>query len=179
MEFIQDHEMRIDEIAALFTSAFTDSEGEAEGRLIGNLARNLLSDTPKDDLFVFLAVQDGEVVGAIAFTRLRYPQDERTVFLLAPVAVATGHQGKGVGQNLIRHGLEVLTAGGVDVAITYGDINFYARVGFAPIGEDIAKAPLPLQYPEGWLGQSLTSRTLEPVKGPSTCVHAFDNPEYW
>ncbi|QMU56914.1 MAG: hypothetical protein GKR98_01030 [Boseongicola sp.] len=38
----------------------------------------------------------------------------------------------------------------------YGVINFYAKIGFPRITEGIAQAPLPLSYPKGWLGQSLT-----------------------
>jgi putative transposase len=72
-----------------------------------------------------------------------------------------------------------LKANGVDVAITYGDINFYAKVGFAPISEEVAKSPLPLQYPEGWLGQALTAPSLEPLKGQSHCVDALNDPAYW
>ena len=119
------------------------------------------------------------VVGAIIFTRLRYAEDDRTVFLLSPVAVSTSNQGQGIGQELIQHGLQELGNRGVDVAVTYGDINFYGRVGFMPITEDIASAPLPLRYPDGWLGQSLTERPLDPLRGQSASVDAFNNPAYW
>ncbi len=179
MELTNDFQHRTDEIAALFRSSFTDSEGRGEGALIGALAANMMATVSDDDLHVFLAVEQDVVVAAIMFSRLSYPEDTRTVFLLAPVAVATGHQGKGVGQTLIQHGLDHLKAQGVDVAITYGDINFYSRVGFAPITEAQAQAPLPLQYPEGWLGQALSSATLAPLKGPSHCVDALNSPDYW
>ena len=179
MDFTQQYKERADEIVDLFTATFTDSEGATEGRLIGTLARNLLSNVGDADIYVFSALDEAAVAGSIVFTRLTYPEDERTVFVLAPVAVATSQQGKGVGQKLLHFGLETLRADGVDVVVTYGDINFYAKVGFAQIGEDIAKAPLALQYPEGWLGQSLTARNLDPIKGPSTCVDPLDAPEYW
>lgn len=67
----------------------------------------------------------------------------------------------------------------MDVAITYGDINFYSKVGFAQITEDAAKAPFPLQHPNGWLGQSLSSSVLEPISGPSYCAKALDKAIYW
>lgn len=170
---------RRDEIAALFRSTFTDSEGPDEGELIGALAQSLMSDTAQEDLFVFSALEDDRVIGAAIFTRLTYPEDSRTVFLLGPVAVATRHHGQGVGQGLLSSALDDLRARGVDVAITYGDPKFYGRVGFEPITEDIAKAPLPLQYPHGWLGQSLTGPTLTPLVGESVCVEAFNDPAYW
>ena len=68
---------------------------------------------------------------------------------------------------------------GVELAFTYGDINFYAKVGFSQITEELVKAPHKLGYPEGWLAQSLVSDTIEPITGPSSCVEAFNNPELW
>ena len=73
--------------------------------------------------------------GGIVFSRLRYEQDNRTVFVLAPVAVATDQQGKGIGQRLLIHGLASLRSAGVDIVMTYGDPNYYAKVGFVPISE--------------------------------------------
>lgn len=179
MEFVHTYEERASAITALFQSTFSDSEGTAEGELIGGLAANLISQTKDRDIFVFSALESERVIGSIAFTRLAYPEDERTVFLLAPVAIATCHQGKGVGQKLLIHGLGALRAQGVDVVITYGDINFYAKAGFAQISEEVAQAPLTLQYPEGWLGQSLNNSDIEPLKGPSSCVEALNDPAYW
>jgi hypothetical protein len=54
-----------------------------------------------------------------------------------------------------------------------------AKVGFAPIGEADAPAPLPLTQPQGWPAQSLTGRPMTPLKGPSRCVEALENPLFW
>ena len=179
MQLTRDIKDRSEAVIALFRSTFADSEGPAEGDLIGSLVRDLIDTTPEADLFGFAALDDDVVTAAILFTRLTYAEDTRTVFLLSPVAVATDQQGKGVGQKLIRHGLDTLRKEGVDVAFTYGDIKFYGRVGFEQISEDIARAPQPLQYPHGWLGQPLTTTSLSPLQGASTCVAAFNNPELW
>lgn len=179
MNVTDSYKERVDEIGALFQSTFTDSEGEAEGQLIGMLARNLLSSTAELDIFAFSALEAGSVIGSIVFTRMTYPDDDRVVFLLAPVAVATSHHRQGVGSDLIRHGLDVLRNRGVDVVLTYGDINFYAKVGFAQITENVAKAPLPLQYPEGWLSQSLVAPVLKPLIGRGFCVEALNDGAYW
>lgn len=167
------------EIIDLFTATFTASEGEEEGRLIGELVRKLLASTAQEDLFVFTAKQDGAIIGGIAFSRLTYEQDQRTVFVLAPVAVAPDHQGKGIGQGLLSHGLAALRSAGVDVIMTYGDPNYYARVGFVPISETDAPAPFPLNHPEGWLAESLTDRAMAPLQGPSRCVEALNDPVFW
>ena len=179
MEFSTGFKGREQEMIDLFSSTFTASEGAEEGALIGDLVRNLLGGTAEDDLFVFTAQEAGVLVGGIVFSRLTYDQDDRTVFLLAPVAVATGHQGQGVGQRLLNHGLAALRDAGVDIAVTYGDPNYYSKVGFAPITEAFAPAPFKLNHPEGWLGQSLTNREMTPLKGPSRCVEALNDPAFW
>lgn len=130
-------------------------------------------------MLVFMACQRKELAGAIIFSRLIYPEDERSVFILAPVAVAPTWQREGVGQALLTHGLNVLREFGVDVAITYGDPNYYAKVGFKQITEEDAQAPLTLQQPEGWLAKPLNGHHLKPLKGPSRCVGALNDPIYW
>jgi predicted N-acetyltransferase YhbS len=179
MRFSTGHHGRESEIIDLVTATFTASEGEEEGALIGELARNLLGGTAEQDLFVFTAEEDGAIIGAIVFSRLTFAQDDRPVFVLAPVAVATDRQGQGIGQQLLAHGLAALRGGGVDIAITYGDPNYYAKVGFMPISEADAQAPFPLKQPEGWLAQSLTDRAMTTLKGPSRCVEALNNPVFW
>ena len=179
LDFSSDYKNRADEIAALFEATFTDSEGADEGQLIGRLARDLIAKTKDEDLFVFSSWDGDALTGCIMFSRLGFDQDGRTVFVLAPVAVATDRQGQGVGQKLLTFGLDALRAAGVDVAITYGDPNYYSKVGFAPITEEVAKAPLKLAYPEGWLGQALAGGPLEPLKGTSRCVEALNSSDYW
>ena len=167
------------EIAALFEATFTASEGPEEGRLIGDLVRAMLASVPDTDIAVFTAVEAGRIVGAVVFTVMDYPQDARRVMILSPMAVATDRQGEGIGQRLIRHGLADLRARGVDVVLTYGDPAFYGRVGFAVITEDDARAPLPLQHPEGWLGQVLSGGVFAALAGPSRCVAPLARPELW
>ncbi|EJG1644330.1 acetyltransferase [Vibrio parahaemolyticus] len=168
------------EIITLFNNTFSDSEGKEEGALIAKLVEDFLTLPTKDeDLYVFIAQDESErIVGSIIFSRLSFPNGEN-IFLLAPVAVATDCHGQGVGQGLIKFGLATLKEKGVTVAITYGDINFYSKTGFAPISQDIIQAPLDLSYPEGWIAQSLVSKALPNIEGKPTCLPAIDNPYYW
>lgn len=170
---------REQEIADLFTATFTASEGTEEGALIGALAKNLLSGAAERDLFVFTAEEDGAIIGGVLCSRLTYVQDERVVFVLAPVAVATDQQGKGIGQRLLTYGLTVLRSAGVDIALTYGDPNYYTKVGFRPISEADVPAPFKLSQPEGWLAQPLTGHKMAPLHGPSRCVEALNDPVFW
>lgn len=121
------------EITTLFNDAFSDSEGKEEGALIAKLTEDFFTlPANKEDLYIFVAQDESErIVGSIFFSRLTYANGEN-IFLLAPVAVATHCHGQGVGQGLIKFGLETLKEKGVSVVITYGDINFYSKTGFDP-----------------------------------------------
>ncbi|ARE41478.1 Acetyltransferase [Rhodovulum sp. P5] len=179
MEFTNSHANRTDDIIRLFKDTFTASEGETEGDLIAGLVARMFDSVAPDDIIVFSALSNGTLVGAVIFTRMIYADDERTVFILSPAAVAPQQQGKGIGQALLSHGMKSLRENGVDVALTYGDPKLYSKLGFEHITEDIARAPLPLSYPEGWLGRSLTTRALMPLQGPPTCVEPLKDPAFW
>ena len=163
----------------LFATTFTASEGPDEGALIGDLVHNLLAETPTEDIRVFCAEHDGKTIGAAVFTRLTYSDDPHIVFLLSPMAVVPGHQRQGIGQALLSHALEALRSEGVQIAITYGDPDYYGRVGFVQIRENQARAPLPLSLPHGWIGQCLTGEQMPALHGPSTCVSALNRSDVW
>ena len=168
----------IEEIQQLFTKVFSDSEGQSEGLLIGNLAYDLMTRTDAQDLYGFVAIENEEIIGSIIFTRLTF-ESEVNAFLLSPVAIHTNYQGKGIGQQLINFGINHLKENGVELIFTYGDSKFYSKVGFSLITEKLAKAPLKLTYPEGWLGQSLVSDEIEPITGSSYCVEPLNKPDLW
>lgn len=99
--------------------------------------------------------------------------------MLAPVAVSTAHQGRGVGLALIKHGLDELKDRAITLVVTYGDPAFYSKVGFRALSEEVIRAPLPLSVPESWLGQALSGAAIPLLKSRPACVHEFDNPDYW
>ena len=169
---------KIEEIKQLFTKTFSDSEGQSEGLLIGNLVHELLTSTAGHDFYCFVATENKQIIGSIIFSKLSF-ENEINAFLLSPVAISTSSQGKGIGQKLIDFGLNTLKENGVELVVTYGDLNFYSKVGFSLITEKIVKAPLKLTYPEGWLGQSLASDEIKPIAGNSYCVEAFNKPDIW
>src|SRR6056297_2177249 len=127
MEFTSKYNDRKREIADLFKATFTDSEGAEEGALIGSLVDRMLATTDAAHIFVFSALQADGLAGAAIFSRMHYPQDERSVFILSPMAVATSRQGTGIGQELLTFALNRLKQNGVDVALTYGDVIFYSK----------------------------------------------------
>lgn len=167
-----------EEVANLFTSAFTTSEGEKEGMLIGGLSSELASSIDNEEIICFGAYENGSLIGSIFFTRLKF-NDPIQVYMLAPVAVSTEHQGRGIGQALINYGLNELKKRSVSVVVTYGDPSFYSKVGFQALSEEFIQAPQELSMPFGWLGQSLTAEPIPPIDERPTCVKEFNDAVYW
>lgn len=167
-----------EEVASLFTSVFSSSEGEQEGRLIGSLASGLAARIDNQEIICIGAYEDAAMIGTIFFTRLRFDEPIEA-YMLAPVAVSTAHQGRGVGQALISFGLHELKNRSATVVVTYGDPAFYSKVGFQALSEDVIQAPLPLSMPEGWLGQHLSGEAIPILKSRPACVQEFQNHDYW
>jgi len=168
----------IEEINKLFIKTFSDSEGESEGLVIGELVNNYMTRTNAKDFHCFVATEKNKIIGGVFFTKLIFENGIKA-YILSPMATLTEYQGKGTGQKLINFGLEALKENGVEIVVTYGDPNFYIKVGFKQITEDVIKAPLKLTYPEGWLGQSLVSDKIEAIFDKPSCVEALNKPELW
>ena len=166
------------EVAELFTSVFSSSEGEEEGMLIGNLSSGLASSIDNEETICFGVYENESLIGSIFFTRLKFNSPIQ-VYMLAPVAVSTEKQGKGIGQALINYGLNELKKRSVSVAVTYGDPSFYSKVGFQALSENVIQAPLKLSMPFGWLGQSLTAEPIPAINERPMCVKEFNDPVYW
>ena len=171
-------EDRSQEVIYLFERVFSESEGKDEGLIIRNLVHDLISTTPDPDLFGYIASDREQIIGSIFFSRLTF-ENGPTSFILSPVAIDTNCQGKGVGQKLITFGIEQLRSRGIELVFTYGDPNFYSKVGFKQISEAHIESPFKLSQPEGWLAQSLISDTIGSISGTSCCVEALNNRDYW
>lgn len=166
------------QIVELFTQVFSESEGSSEGQIIGNLVSNLMARTTPQDLVGCAAFDNDRIMGCIFFSRFIVPSNE-LAFILSPVAVSTEVQGSGVGQQLIRYGINHLKSLDVNLVFTYGDPAYYSKTGFEKLSEEIVKAPYSLSQPIGWLAQSLDGRKIQAMEGSTQCVEALSNPQYW
>jgi len=166
------------EVTDLFRSCFASSEGADEGDAIAALADTLAIAIDDVSVFCFTAFESEALVGAIFFTKLSFESPVQ-VYMLSPVGVLTPRQGKGIGAKLIAFGLSAMQARGAQVAVTYGDPDFYSKLGFLPLPEDRLQAPMPLSMPFGWLGQSLTEEPIPTLSDRPKCVGAFNDPKYW
>jgi predicted N-acetyltransferase YhbS len=166
-------------LAELLRRAFTTSEGEQEGEMVKSLVEELVATTPQEQLIGFVAKNhQDKLLGAIFFSQFQLPDGPES-YLLSPVGVSTEAQSSGIGQALITYGLEYLKIKGVELVVTYGDPNYYKRVGFQQVSEDLIPAPYNLSQPHGWMAQSLNEQTMPTLTGPSRCVEAFSKAEYW
>ena len=118
------------QIISVFHNSFSASECGSEVALIHRLIEHLLENTPEPDIFIFAALHHDTVVGCAIFSRLTYSDDARNVFILSPMAVHPDHQKKGIGQALLRESIAALRKDGIDILMTYGDPNYYGKLGF-------------------------------------------------
>jgi len=93
-----------------------------------------------DVLFELVAVEGGDVVGHILFSRLF--ADRNALFAaLAPMAVRPGLQRSGTGSALVRAALESAREFGAHGVLVLGHREYYPRFGF--LAETAAKVKSP------------------------------------
>lgn len=178
MKFSLFNKSKSHEVIDLFNRVFSASEGETEGQVISDFVGNLISTTVPQDLIGCMAEENEIAVGCIFFSRFTVPS-EQVAFILSPVAVSTDVQNTGIGQNLIKYGLDHLKSLNVNLAFTYGDPSYYSKTGFEQIKERVVQAPCPLSQPIGWLAQSLDGQVIQAMAGPTKCVEALNDPGLW
>ncbi|WP_076407969.1 GNAT family N-acetyltransferase [Shewanella sp. UCD-KL12] len=82
-----------------------------------------------------IAEDDTGLLGHIAFSPVTIAQAngdivENNWFGLGPVSVSPAHQGKGIGSQLIRAGMEEVAALGAEGVVLLGEPEYYKRFGF-------------------------------------------------
>jgi putative acetyltransferase len=86
-----------------------------------------------DSVVELVAVEDGQVVGHILFSRL-YVQDDTGDFpavALAPLAVEPSFHGTGIGGALVREAHIRLKNAGERLSVVLGDPAYYGRFGYS------------------------------------------------
>ena len=92
-----------------------------------------------------VAVDDGTIVGHVAFSPVTIDGADHKWFGLGPVAVQPNQQGKGLGSWLIRDGLDRLLEIGAAGCVLVGEPEYYARFGFQS-DEGLVYPGLPPEY---------------------------------
>lgn len=85
-----------------------------------------------DAVVELVAVEDGQVVGHILFSRLFVEQNGKATpaVALAPLAVEPSFHGTGIGGALIREAHIKLREAGEKLSIVLGDPGYYGRFGY-------------------------------------------------
>ena len=167
---VRDH----DAIAALHREAF----GTTEGPTVSQLAVELLITESEPPALSLVAEETGDIVGNIIFTPVTIDgREDISVYILAPLAVATDRQAGGIGTALIRRGTELLEDRGVEIVLVLGDPRYYSRSGFS--ADHGIEEPYALKYPEAWLAKEIRRGALAGMTGVAKCVAPLNNPEYW
>ena len=78
-----------------------------------------------------VAVEDGAIVGHVAFSPVTISDGSKGWYGLGPISVDPSRQGEGIGSRLVREGLERLRAMGAAGCVLLGDPAYYGRFGFA------------------------------------------------
>ena len=73
------------------------------------------------------------VIGHILFTPVELSGDNKLKIMgLAPMAVFSQHQNKGIGSSLVEAGLERCKSKGYDAVVVLGHPDYYPKFGFVP-----------------------------------------------
>ena len=164
----------LSQIRDLHLAAFYASENETVARL----AVELLDDSSSPPTLSLVAESDDAVVGHVAFSPVGLAGDASfNGFLLGPLGVLPAFQGRGIGAQLVREGMQALSD--ADVLLVYGDPNYYGRFGFSAEAAAGLTAPYPLQFDFGWLALHRKPGSADLPRGAITCVDPLNDPALW
>lgn len=124
-----------------------------------------------------VAEVNGVVVGHILFSRLPILTNAGTVeaISLAPMAVLSEYQRKGIGSTLVEQGLEACRAAGHRIVVVLGHPEFYPRFGFsAKLAESLLS---PFDGRAAWMATELVPGALDGVAGWVQYPPPFGIPE--
>jgi putative acetyltransferase len=110
----------------------TYGTGDVEATLVEKLREQ-----PENGPNVSLVAElDGAIVGHVFFSGIKLvAHPDIPVCCLAPLGVYSQYQKKGVGSQLTRKGLAECADRGYKAVFVQGDLNYYPRFGFIPIGK--------------------------------------------
>jgi len=163
-------------IQTVIQAAFPDDECNS----IISLAAELSKETTSPSIKSLVAGVDNQVFGYVSYSPIFLKSDPSiSGYILAPLAVSPEHQKQGIGSNLIKSGIDMLTKEGAGVLLVYGDPAYYGRFEFK---EEIGYSFVPpyrLQFPFGWTGMILNDTPVPEQPIQFECVSALSKPDLW
>ncbi|MBB6425492.1 GNAT family N-acetyltransferase [Sphingopyxis sp. JAI128] len=152
-------------IRAAFARTEFGHQGEAE--LVRIIEAN------GDAIVSLVADQGGTIAGHVLFSRMDVETEGGALAAagLAPVSVVPARQGQGIGDALIRAGLDALRGQGVAISFVLGHETYYPRFGYSP--ELAARFASPFAGPH-FMAMMLDSNAAWPLGGRADYASAFD-----
>lgn len=128
-----------------------------------------------DDRLSLVAERDGAIVGHILFTPVEIASAGGPIrgYGLAPMAVRTAWQRRGIGSALIVEGLERLRAAGAPFVLVIGHPDYYPRFGF----ERASRYGVRCQWPDV-PDEAVMLLVLDPAVAPRLAGLARYRPEF-
>lgn len=141
-------------VASIEIRQFEDADGAAVRRVVTDafgrdVEADLVERIRASEQYVadmeLVAVVDGAIVGhvMVSGTALVHAAGERTIALLAPLAVDPALQRSGVGGALVRAVAAIATSRGEPLIVLEGSPRYYGRLGFVAASEHGIEMSLP------------------------------------
>jgi putative acetyltransferase len=142
------------DVSVLLATAF---DGPGEARLVEQLRKD-------GDIGLELVCEDQDgIYGYICFARMVSPFG---FWSLSPVAIKRAYQGQGIGDQLIRRGLDGMRRAGAAGVVVLGDPDFYTRFGFSKAAAAGLDSPYSrahtMVYPIATGAKEVTGRLVYP-----------------
>jgi putative acetyltransferase len=131
-----------------------------------NLIARIRQSPDFDPALSLVALDADHVVGHILFSpvQIETTAGVQPALALAPMAVRPALQGRGVGSQLVRAGLEACRQQNHEIVIVVGHPDYYPRFGFAPAEPLGLRAPFPVPE-EAFMALALVPGALDGLSG--------------
>lgn len=156
-------------IEILYPDAFPDED-------LLPVMRDLFQEVPA--ILSLVGVIESSLVGHVIFTPCGIVGGDDHAALLAPLAVASAWQKKGVGTALVQAGFERLRKNGVTHIYVLGDPNYYGRFGFRAETHVAPPYDLPVEWRDAWQSIGFPG-AQQPTRGKLSLPQAWLQPALW
>ncbi len=145
--------------------------------------KTLLEDPTAKPLLSLLAFVDQKPVAHLLFTNAHLspnPNNLQICFLSA-LAVMPDYQNQGIGTNLLKKGLQLLTESGNHLVFVLGHPNYYPKHGFVPATKQGYQTPYPIPEKDqpAWMVKQLQNGIIGSNSGKISFCDELNKPQYW
>lgn len=161
---------KAEDTSAVYDLNRTVFETSTEAEIVDELRRNC------GDTLSLVAVEGDEIYGHILFSPAFIESDDRIIegTALAPMAVTSSRQRKGIGAKLIMKGFERLRQQGCPFVVVIGHPEYYPRFGFERASKYNLKSPWRGIPDEAFMIHFLAPLPIKNLSGTVTFRQEFD-----